>query len=140
MVDARSRPILLVDNNPEDVELTVLAFRKNGITNDIIEVRDGVEALDLLLPSEGREPLLPSIVLMDIKMPRMGGLEALGRLREAPSTESLPVIILSSSSEDRDVLASCNLGANGYVQKPVDYQKFVQVAYELGVNWLDMEH
>ncbi|MCD5353839.1 response regulator [Kineosporia mesophila] len=139
MEDTHKRPILLVDNSPTDVELTVGAFRKNGITNNIIVVHDGTQALDLLLPSDDHEPLLPSIVLMDINMPRMGGLEALRRLRAVPTTQALPVIILSDSIEDRDVLESCHLNANGFVQKPVSYYKFIEVAHHLGVNYLNID-
>ena len=138
MGDASSRPVLLVDNNATDVELTKLAFAKNAIPNDIIVADDGAEAVDLLLPPDGREPLRPSIVLMDISMPRMSGLEALGVLRAHPSTKTLPVIMLSSSSEDRHLFDSSHLAANGYVQKPMDFDQFLVVAHQLGIDWLGL--
>ena len=141
MADPTGRPILLVDDLPEEIELTVRAFRTEGVGNKIVVARDGIEALDLLLPPEGHEPLLlPSIVLMNIGMPRMSGLEALRRLRANPSTQMLPVIMLSSSMEESDVLESQALGANGFVRKPVQYADFLKVAHELGVDWLDLGH
>ena len=141
MADPTGRPILLVDDLPEEIELTVRAFRTEGVRNKIVVARDGIEALDLLLPPEGHEPLLlPSIVLMNIGMPRMSGLEALRRLRANPSTQMLPVIMLSNSMEESDVLESQALGANGFVRKPVQYADFLKVAHELGVDWLDLGH
>jgi two-component system response regulator len=130
--------ILLVDDSPDDVLLTVRAFRRNNITHEIIVARDGVEALELLLPTNGRMALYPVIVLMDISMPRMNGLEALQVLRADPSTKSLPVIMLSSSIVEQDISRSYDGGANSYLQKPVDAEEFTELARTLGVYWLDM--
>jgi two-component system response regulator len=128
--------ILLVDDNPDDVYLTMQAFRKSDITNQIIVAEDGVEALDLLLPSNGTAPLRPAIVLLDINMPRMGGLEVLARLRADPLTRSLAVIMLTTSAEDSDIVESYDHGANSYVRKPVTTSEFVEAARILGVYWL----
>jgi two-component system response regulator len=128
--------ILLVDDSPDDVLLTLRAFRKNEIAQDIVVARDGVEALALLLPTDGSAPLRPVIVLMDISMPRMGGLEALEALRADSSTRSLPVIMLSSSIVERDISASYDGGANSYIQKPVAAEEFTELARMLGVYWL----
>jgi two-component system response regulator len=128
--------ILLVDDNPDDVYLTVQAFRKSGITNQIIVAEDGVEALELLQPNAGGTPLRPAIVLLDINMPRMGGLEVLARLRADPLTRSLAVIMLTTSTEDRDIVESYDHGANSYVRKPVTTSEFVEAARALGVYWL----
>lgn len=137
-MDARSRPILLVDDNSADAELTVWAFTKNGITNPVIVARDGVEALELLHPGDGRRGLEPAIVLMDINMPRMDGLETLREIRAHPATRTLPVIMLTASIVDQDILDSCDGGANSYVQKPVDADSFLTVARQLGLYWLDV--
>jgi two-component system response regulator len=131
-----SEAILLVDDNPDDVYLTMQAFRKSDITNQIIVAEDGVEAIDLLLPSNGAAPLRPAIVLLDINMPRMGGLEVLARLRADRLTKMLPVIMLTTSAEDRDILESYDSGANSYVRKPVTTSEFVEAARTLGVYWL----
>lgn len=128
--------ILLVDDNSDDVTLTLWAFRKSGISNEIVVARDGKEAVDLLLPTDGQAPLRPVIVLLDINMPRMRGPEALALLRAAPSTKSLPVIMLTSSADDRDIIKSYDLGANSYVQKPVDSDEFLAAARALGIYWL----
>jgi two-component system response regulator len=128
--------ILLVDDNADDVFLTVNAFRKSDIDNEIVVARDGVEAMDLLLPSDGSAPLRPAIVLMDINMPRMGGLEALARLRADVLTRYLPVIMLTTSAEERDITESYIGGANSYVRKPVTSAEFLEAARALGVYWL----
>ncbi len=128
--------ILLVDDNIDDVTLTLWAFRKSGLKTEIIVARDGQEAFDLLLPSDGSAPLQPTIVLLDINMPRMSGPEALRLLRADKSTKSLPVIMLTSSVDDRDIVRSYDLGANSYVQKPVGSAEFLEAAKALGVYWL----
>ncbi len=128
--------ILLVDDNADDIYLTRYAFEQTDISNEIVLARDGIEALALLLPEDGREPLRPAIVLLDINMPRMGGLEVLARLRADPSTRALPVIVLSTSTQDRDMAESYSLGANSYVSKPVTLDEFLQAAKALGVYWL----
>jgi len=131
-----SELILLVDDNSDDVTLTLWAFRKSGITNEIIVASDGREAVDLLLPTDGSQPLRPAIVLLDINMPRMSGPEALKLLRDDQSTKRLPVIMLTSSIDDRDIIRSYDLGANSYVQKPVESAEFLDAAKALGVYWL----
>lgn len=134
--------ILLVEDNPDDVELTRLALEEGGICNELMVARDGVEALDYLFGTgkyEGRDTsIMPSVVLLDLKLPRVDGLEVLRRIREDPRTHALPVVILTSSKEEEDIIKSYNLGANAYVRKPVDYNEFVQAAKTLGLFWLVM--
>lgn len=137
-MDLQLDVILLVDDNPDDIYLTTRAFRQNNITNEIVVAHDGVEAIELLLPDDGRPPLRPAIVLLDIHMPRMDGLEVLARLRADPSTSSLPVIVLTTSDEDRDIAESYSQGANSYVQKPVHTDEFLEAARVLGVYWLGL--
>ncbi len=128
--------ILLVDDNIDDVTLTLRALDKCNLDADIVVARDGMEALDLLLPTDGSVPLRPKMVLLDINMPRMSGLELLQFLRSDSSTKSIPVIMLTSSGEDRDLIESYQHGANSYVQKPVDTIEFLEAAKVLGVYWL----
>ena len=128
--------ILLVDDNPDDVFLTVSAFRKAGIDNEIIVARDGVEALDLLLPQHNETPLQPAIILLDLNMPRIGGLEVLARLRTDPRTRRLPVIIMTTSDQDRDIASSYDGGANSYIPKPLTPEGFLEAAKTLGQYWL----
>lgn len=133
------RIILLVEDNPDDEELTKRAFRQNSISNPIVVARDGIEALDLLFGTgayAGRGRLLPQVVLLDLNLPRVDGLEVLRRVRADEKTRLLPVVILTSSTEERDVIAGYNLGANAYVRKPVDYVQFVEAAKQLGLFWL----
>jgi two-component system response regulator len=134
----RTEAILLVDDNPDDVYLTIHAFRQNDIVNEIIVANDGVEALQKLLPTDGSVPVLPAIVLLDINMPRMGGLEVLIRIRADPRTRSLPVIMLTTSTEDHDIAESYSGGANSYVAKPVTSDQFLEAARTLGVYWLGL--
>ncbi len=134
-----SRPILLVEDNPDDEALALRAFTKLNITNKVIVARDGVEALDYLFatgPHEGTAPQLPAVVLLDLKLPRIDGLEVLHRIRENEKTQILPVVILTSSREEQDIVQGYNLGANSYVRKPVDYNEFVKAVSQLGVFWL----
>ena len=131
--------ILLVEDNPDDVELTMRAFRKSNIVNEIIVARDGVEALDYLFSSGthiGRPPTLPQVVLLDLKMPRVDGLHVLERIRAHPRTRLLPVVILTSSIEEQDLLNTYSRGANSYIRKPVDFQEFVEAVRQLGLYWL----
>jgi CheY-like chemotaxis protein len=136
----RSRTILLVEDNPDDVELTLLAFKKSNLANDIVVARDGAEALDYLFVKgryAGRDASLkPEVVLLDLKLPKFDGLEVLKRIRADERTRRLPVVILTSSKEDRDVLRSYDLGANSFVRKPVDFVEFVDAARQLGLYWL----
>ncbi len=135
-----SRTIVLVEDNPDDVELTLRAFEKANIANEVQVVRDGAEALDLLLARgahEGRERADdPHLVLLDLKLPKLGGLEVLRELRANERTELLPVVVLTSSQEERDVVESYRLGANSYVRKPVDFAEFAEATRQLGLYWL----
>src|SRR4051812_44243365 len=132
--------ILLVEDNPDDEALTLRAFKKNNILNEIVVCRDGAEALDYLFGT-GKfagttEPPLPHLVLLDLKLPKLDGTEVLRRIRAHERTRLLPVVILTSSKEDRDVLESYQLGANSYVRKPVDFTEFLQAVRALGLFWL----
>jgi two-component system response regulator len=124
------------------VELTLRAFRKSKILNEIVVVTDGVEALDYLFTTgahAGRDPTrVPEVVLLDLKLPKIGGLEVLRRLRADERTRRIPVVILTSSSEERDIVSSYDLGANSFVRKPVDFAQFVEAARQLGLYWLVM--
>lgn len=134
------RVILLVEDNPDDELLTLRAFKKNNIKNPIVVVRDGMEALDWLFATgehAGRDPRVqPQIILLDLKLPKLDGLEVLRRIRSDARTKLLPVIVLTSSREDEDVVNSYTLGANSYVRKPVDFESFVEAVRSLGLYWL----
>ncbi|MHB1333710.1 MAG: response regulator [Sulfuriferula sp.] len=134
------KPILLVEDNPDDEALTIHALKSNKIGNVVIVARNGVEALDYLFGTgayEGRGPqLLPAVVLLDLKLPKIDGLEVLRRIRSEARTQLLPVVILTSSTEDEDRLKGYALGANSYVRKPVDFDEFVRAAGQLGLYWL----
>lgn len=136
----RSRMILLVEDNPDDEVLTLRALAKNNIRNDVTVVRDGVEALDFLFCTgahAGRDPDdRPEVILLDLKLPKLDGLEVLGRLRADDRTKLLPVVILTSSRQDQDLVASYRLGANSYIRKPVDFEQFVEAVRNLGLYWL----
>jgi two-component system response regulator len=138
-VPNRTKVILLVEDNPDDEALTLRAFKQNNITNRIVVVRDGAEALDWLL-RRGRhvdrsEPE-PLIVLLDLKLPKVDGLEVLRQLRDDPRTKLLPVVILTSSKEESDLLRGYELRANSYIRKPVDFGHFVEAVREIGMYWL----
>jgi CheY-like chemotaxis protein len=137
---SHSGTILLVEDSPDDVVLTRRALDKNRIANDLVVANDGQEALDYL-EGQGRwsgqgVPPLPQVILLDLKMPRMDGLEVLRHIRANPRTRLVPVVILTSSKEDRDLVEGYSLGANSYVQKPVDFNEFVEAARQLGLYWL----
>lgn len=134
------RYILLVEDNPDDEELTLLSLRKNNLAHDIVVVRDGVEAIEYLFgigQYAGRDiTQAPTVILLDLKLPKLDGLGVLKRLRADDRTRSLPVVVLTSSSQDADVLASYNLGANSYVRKPVEFGAFVEAVSSLGLYWV----
>ncbi len=132
--DAVSRPILLVEDNPMDVDLTKRAFARRKLVNPIEVARDGEEALDYLSRWEAGEQL-PVVILLDLKLPKLDGLEVLRRFKAHPRAYSVPVVVLTSSSEDSDVAASYDLGANSYIIKPVNFEKFVEVAEQIEVYW-----
>ena len=132
--------ILLVEDNPDDEALTILALKRNNITNDVVVARDGVEALDYLFATgvhSGRDVNeLPQLVLLDLKLPRADGHEVLRRIRADERTRRLPVVVLTSSKEDQDLIDSYDLGANSYIQKPVDFTQFTEAVRQLGLYWL----
>lgn len=128
----KGKVIMLVEDNADDEELTLRALRKNNIANEVIVARDGAEALDRLFG----ESDLPAVVLLDLKLPKIDGLGVLRRLRDNPRTKLLPVVVLSSSAEDRDRMSSYDLGANSYVRKPVDFAEFTEAIRQLGLYWL----
>jgi two-component system response regulator len=139
-VNPKAKLILLVEDNPDDAELTLLALQENGVLNEVIWVKDGVEALDFLFRTGAyaeRDPKeLPQLVLLDLKMPRMDGIEVLRRIRSEPSTRLLPVVILTTSAEDSDRLNGYLLGANSYIRKPVDFEQFARAVKQLKLYWL----
>lgn len=132
--------ILLVEDNPDDEVLTLRAFKKNNILNTVVVVHDGVEALDYLFATgkyQGRDVSeQPQLVLLDLKLPKIDGLEVLRRLRDDERTRLQPVVILTTSNEDRDILSSYKLGANSYIRKPVDFEQFMEAVRQLGLYWL----
>jgi two-component system response regulator len=139
-VITRSKPVLLVEDNADDVELTLRAFQKTKIVNEIVVVRDGEQALEYLFGS-GTQPgraktTLPEMVLLDLKLPKIDGLEVLRRIRADERTRRLPVVVLTSSDEDNDLVTSYDLGANSFVRKPVDFAHFLEAARALGLYWL----
>jgi two-component system response regulator len=132
--------ILLVEDNPDDEELTLRALRHHNIANDIVVARDGVEALNYLF-SRGEyadkiEDELPQLILLDLKLPKVDGLEVLRAMRADERTKALPVVVLTSSNEEKDIIDSYNFGANSYVRKPVDFVQFIAAVEQLGMYWL----
>ncbi len=136
------KTILLVEDNPSDIELTRRAFEKSHIANEMIVAEDGQEALDYLFnldPLTGlRLNELPALVLLDLKLPKVDGLQVLHQIRNDDHTSRLPVVILTTSNEERDVAQSYDLGANSYIRKPVDFEQFVEAVQHLGLYWLVM--
>jgi two-component system response regulator len=138
----RNRIILLVEDNPNDVELTLRAFEKSNVIDEIVVARDGEQAIHYLFstgPHTGRDPMMmPDVVLLDMKLPKIDGLGVLRRMRADERTRRLPVVMLTSSREERDVVSSYDLGANSFVRKPIDFGEFVDAARHLGIYWLSM--
>lgn len=135
-----NKPILLVEDNATDEKLTLRAFKKSGISNDIVVVRDGAEALDYIFARGahvGRDvSALPAVVLLDLKLPKIDGMEVLRQVRADPRTRLLPVVVLTASKQEEDIIGSYSLGANAYVRKPVDFNEFANAAKTLGLFWL----
>ncbi len=136
----QERFILLVEDNPDDVELTLRSLRQHNVQNEVVVVRDGQEALDYLFATgayASRVPgAMPTVILLDLKLPKIDGLEVLRRIRADERTELLPVVILTSSKEEQDVINGYKLGANSYVQKPVDFVHFSEAVKQLRLYWL----
>ncbi len=132
--------ILLVEDNPADVKLTQMAMKQANVCNELVVASDGAEALDYLFGTgehQGRDTRkLPAVTLLDLKMPKIDGLEVLRRVRASPLTKLLPVVILTSSNEDKDIINSYQLGCNAYIRKPVDFNQFAAAVRELGIFWL----
>jgi two-component system, response regulator len=134
------RTILLVEDNPDDEALTLRALKKNNILNEVVVARDGVEALDYLFCRgihAGRDPsVTPALILLDLKLPKLDGLEVLKNVRASENTRLLPVVILTTSKEERDLMQGYANGANSYVRKPVDFNQFIEAVRQLGLYWL----
>jgi two-component system response regulator len=136
----KKKVVLLVEDNPDDEALTLRAFRKNGMTNEVVVARDGTEALDYIFATgpyvERPYGKTPELILLDLNLPKVDGLRVLRRLRADERTKHLPVIILSSSDEERDILESYEQGANSYIRKPVNFKEFSKAIHHLGQYWL----
>jgi len=135
---AHLRPILLAEDNPNDVELTLTALHSLNLANEIVVVNDGADVLDFLHRRNAfrdRPDLPPAVILLDLKMPKVDGLEALRLIRNDPETRVLPIVILTSSREESDLVKGYQLGANAYVVKPVDFEQFISAVSQLGVFW-----
>ena len=134
------RYILLVEDNPDDEELTLLSLRKNNLAHDIVVVRDGAESIEFMFGTgqyaHRDVSHVPTVILLDLKLPKLDGLGVLRKLRAEERTRTLPVVVLTSSSQDADVIASYNLGANSYVRKPVEFGAFVEAVSSLGLYWV----
>lgn len=136
--------ILLVEDNPNDVELTLHAFKTANLANTIHVARDGVEALEFLFDADpggaAKVALKPKLILLDLKLPRLDGHEVLKRVKNDPRTSGIPVVVLTSSSEERDVMRTYNSGANSYIVKPVDFEQFTEAVRDIGAYWLVLNH
>ena len=135
---AKDAKILLVEDNPDDVELTLRAFRKHNLANEIIVARDGEEALDILFQrgEESAGQRATDLVLLDLKLPKVDGLEVLKQIKSNSKTQLIPVVVLTSSKEEKDLVESYRLGVNSYIRKPVDFENFTKVIMQLGLYWL----
>lgn len=133
---AEPKTILLVEDNADDEQLTLRAMRQSDVPNIIRVARDGAEALEFLFGPDAQR--LPDLVLLDLKLPKVSGLEVLEKIRREEKTRTLPIVILTSSDEERDIVESYNLGANSYIRKPVDFDEFIDAVRQLGLYWLAM--
>jgi len=136
----QNKVVLLVEDNPDDEALTLRALRKHNLANEIVVARDGQEALDYLFAegqfSDRDSSVLPQVILLDLKLPKVDGLQVLERLRTKEHTRHVPVVVLTSSTQEQDMVRSYDLGANSYVRKPVDFEQFLEAARQLGLYWL----
>jgi len=128
--------ILLIEDNPDDVELTLRALKKNNILNEVVVARDGQQALDYFFGEGAATRSAPTLVLLDLKLPKIGGLEVLKRIRADERTRFQPVVILTSSKEEQNIAAGYRLGTNSYIRKPVDFDQFIEAIHQLGLYWL----
>jgi two-component system, response regulator len=139
-VDTKDKIILLVEDNPDDEALTLRALRKNNVKNEVVVARDGQEALDYLFATgaySGRDiKIQPQVVLLDLKLPKLDGLAVLERIRANPHTKLLPIVILTTSNEESDLMASYARGANSFIRKPVSFEEFMEAIRQLGLYWL----
>jgi len=140
MINEKKETILLIEDNPDDIELTVRAFRKNNIANNLVVTRDGVEALDYLFCrgtyAKRNIKETPRLILLDLKLPKMDGLQVLECLRAEEYTKMVPIVILTSSREEQDLISGYKYGANSYVRKPIDFNQFVDAVRNIGLYWL----
>lgn len=136
----KNKIVLLVEDNPDDEALTVRALRKNHLSNEITVARDGQEALDFMFGqgayADRDTSILPQVILLDLKLPKVDGLQVLEQLRANPKTRHVPIVILTSSSQEQDMIRGYDLGANSFVRKPVDFEQFLEAARQLGLYWL----
>jgi two-component system, response regulator len=139
-VSEQTKTILMVEDNPDDIDLTLRALKRSNIANQIVVAHDGREALDYLFCEgeyEGRDVRdLPTVVFLDLKLPKINGIEVLRRIRGHDATRLLPVVVLTSSLEEADLISSYGLGANSYIRKPVDFDQFLEAVHQLGLYWL----
>jgi two-component system response regulator len=126
--------VLLIEDNPDDAELTIRVLKKNNLANNLVHLQDGEEALEFLFASGNNN--IPKLILLDLKMPKVDGIEVLKKIKNDDQKKIIPVVILTSSKEERDVIESYHLGVNAYVVKPVDFEKFVEAVANLGLFWL----
>jgi two-component system, response regulator len=143
-MNSQRAEILLVEDNPNDVKLTMNAFKTANLANSVHVARDGVEALEFLFGaasnSDQKLPERPKLILLDLKLPRLDGHEVLKRIKGDPRTSAIPVVILTSSAEERDVMRTYEVGANSYIVKPVDFEQFTEAVRDIGKYWLEINH
>ena len=138
MAHDRTGMILLVDDNPDDVRLALRAFTRQHVANRVVVARDGAEAVERLFGTDDVPPMKPEVILLDLKLPKIDGLEVLRRIRADERTKLYPVVVLTSSMEEQDLIESYSLGANSYIRKPVDFNRFCEAVRQLGLYWLVM--